>query len=29
MLGMPQRDLTAETAAERLRELSDIHYRSR
>jgi UDPglucose--hexose-1-phosphate uridylyltransferase len=28
MLGMPQRDLTAETAAERLRSLSEIHYRS-
>jgi UDPglucose--hexose-1-phosphate uridylyltransferase len=27
MLGMPQRDLTAETAAERLRSLSDLHYR--
>jgi UDPglucose--hexose-1-phosphate uridylyltransferase len=27
MLGMPQRDLTAETAAERLRSLSDVHYR--
>jgi UDPglucose--hexose-1-phosphate uridylyltransferase len=27
MLGMPQRDLTPETAAARLRELSDIHYR--
>lgn len=26
MLGMPQRDLTPETAAERLRSLSDIHY---
>jgi UDPglucose--hexose-1-phosphate uridylyltransferase len=29
MLGMPQRDLTAETAAERLRNLSDIHYKHR
>jgi len=29
MLGMPQRDLTAETAAARLRELSDVHYKSR
>jgi UDPglucose--hexose-1-phosphate uridylyltransferase len=28
MLGMPQRDLTPETAAERLRSLSDIHYRT-
>jgi UDPglucose--hexose-1-phosphate uridylyltransferase len=27
MLGMPQRDLTPETAAERLRSLSDVHYR--
>ena len=27
MLGMPQRDLTPETAAERLRRLSDIHFR--
>jgi UDPglucose--hexose-1-phosphate uridylyltransferase len=29
MLGMPQRDLTAETAAMRLRDLSDIHYKQR
>jgi UDPglucose--hexose-1-phosphate uridylyltransferase len=29
MLGMPQRDLTAETAAERLRSLSGVHYKSR
>jgi UDPglucose--hexose-1-phosphate uridylyltransferase len=29
MLGMPQRDLTAETAAGRLRELSEIHYKSK
>ena len=29
MLSMPQRDLTAETAAERLRELSPLHYKSR
>lgn len=29
MLGMPQRDLTAETAAGRLRELSETHYKSR
>lgn len=29
MLGMPQRDLTPETAAERLRNLSEIHYKSR
>jgi UDPglucose--hexose-1-phosphate uridylyltransferase len=27
MLGMPQRDLTAETAAQRLRVLSEEHYR--
>lgn len=27
MLGEPQRDLTAEQAAERLRGLSDIHYK--
>jgi UDPglucose--hexose-1-phosphate uridylyltransferase len=27
MLGMPQRDLTPEQAAERLRELSDVHYK--
>jgi UDPglucose--hexose-1-phosphate uridylyltransferase len=26
MLGMPQRDLTAESAAERLRALSEVHY---
>jgi UDPglucose--hexose-1-phosphate uridylyltransferase len=26
MLGMPQRDITPESAAERLRELSDLHY---
>jgi UDPglucose--hexose-1-phosphate uridylyltransferase len=29
MLGMPQRDLTAETAAARLRELSEVHYKTR
>jgi len=29
MLAMPQRDLTAETAAERLKGLSDIHYKQR
>ena len=29
MLGMPQRDLTPENAAERLRVLSEVHYRSR
>jgi UDPglucose--hexose-1-phosphate uridylyltransferase len=29
MLGMPQRDLTPETAAERLRSLEDQHYRLR
>jgi UDPglucose--hexose-1-phosphate uridylyltransferase len=28
MLGMPQRDLTPELAAERLRSMSDIHYQS-
>ncbi|HEU4563912.1 MAG TPA: UDP-glucose--hexose-1-phosphate uridylyltransferase, partial [Gemmatimonadaceae bacterium] len=28
MLGEPQRDLTAEAAAERLRALSDVHYRA-
>ena len=28
MLGMPQRDLTPETAAERLRSLSEKHYKS-
>jgi UDPglucose--hexose-1-phosphate uridylyltransferase len=26
MLGMPQRDITAETAAARLKELSEVHY---
>jgi UDPglucose--hexose-1-phosphate uridylyltransferase len=29
MLGQPQRDLTPETAAERLRSLSDVHYRAK
>jgi UDPglucose--hexose-1-phosphate uridylyltransferase len=29
MLAMPQRDLTPETAAERLRSVSDIHYKLR
>jgi len=29
MLGMPQRDLTPETAAERLRSLSGLHYKLR
>jgi UDPglucose--hexose-1-phosphate uridylyltransferase len=29
MLGMPQRDLTPETAAERLRSLSNVHYKKR
>ena len=29
MLGMPQRDITPETAAERLRNLPDIHYMQR
>jgi UDPglucose--hexose-1-phosphate uridylyltransferase len=28
MLGMPQRDLTPETAAERLRGLSEVHYKT-
>jgi len=28
MLGMPQRDLTPETAAERLRSMSSLHYKS-
>lgn len=27
MLGMPQRDITPETAAERLRNMSEVHYR--
>ncbi len=27
MLAMPQRDITPETAAERLKSLSDIHYK--
>jgi UDPglucose--hexose-1-phosphate uridylyltransferase len=26
MLGSPQRDLTAESAADKLRALSDVHY---
>ena len=29
MLGMPQRDLTPETAAQRLRDLSAVHYKMR
>ena len=29
MLAMPQRDLTPETAAERLRDLSEVHYNER
>jgi UDPglucose--hexose-1-phosphate uridylyltransferase len=29
MLGTPQRDLTPETAAERLRSLSETHFRQR
>ena len=29
MLGMPQRDLTPETAAQRLREQSAVHYKLR
>jgi len=28
MLASPQRDITAEQAAQRLRELSDIHYKN-
>jgi UDPglucose--hexose-1-phosphate uridylyltransferase len=28
MLGMPQRDITPETAAERLRGMSEAHYRN-
>jgi UDPglucose--hexose-1-phosphate uridylyltransferase len=28
MLGEPQRDLTPEAAAVRLRELSEVHYRA-
>jgi UDPglucose--hexose-1-phosphate uridylyltransferase len=27
MLGMPQRDLTPEQAADRLRESSEVHYK--
>jgi len=27
MLATPQRDITAEQAAQRLRDLSDIHYK--
>jgi UDPglucose--hexose-1-phosphate uridylyltransferase len=26
LLGMPQRDITPETAAERLRALSEVHF---
>jgi len=29
MLGMPQRDITPEVAAEKLRSLSDVHYKKR
>jgi UDPglucose--hexose-1-phosphate uridylyltransferase len=29
MLGMPQRDLTPETAAQRLRSVSGVHYKQR
>jgi UDPglucose--hexose-1-phosphate uridylyltransferase len=29
MLAMPQRDITPETAASRLRELSTVHYKQR
>jgi UDPglucose--hexose-1-phosphate uridylyltransferase len=29
MLAMPQRDITPESAAERLRSLPDIHYKNR
>jgi UDPglucose--hexose-1-phosphate uridylyltransferase len=28
MLGEPQRDITAEQAAQRLRDLSTVHYKS-
>jgi UDPglucose--hexose-1-phosphate uridylyltransferase len=28
MLGMPGRDITPESAAERLRELSEVHYKN-
>jgi UDPglucose--hexose-1-phosphate uridylyltransferase len=28
MLGTPQRDITAESAAERLRQMSEVHYRT-
>ena len=29
MLGMPQRDITPEVAAEKLRSLPDVHYKKR
>jgi UDPglucose--hexose-1-phosphate uridylyltransferase len=29
LLGMPQRDLTPETAAQRLRALDAVHYKQR
>jgi UDPglucose--hexose-1-phosphate uridylyltransferase len=29
MLGSPQRDITPESAAERLRELPEVHYLAR
>jgi len=29
MLGDPQRDITAEMAAEQLRNLPDVHYKSK
>ena len=29
LLGMPQRDLTPEVAAQRLREVGEVHYRAR
>jgi UDPglucose--hexose-1-phosphate uridylyltransferase len=29
MLGMPQRDITPETAVQRLRSLPETHYRQR
>jgi UDPglucose--hexose-1-phosphate uridylyltransferase len=29
MLGMPQRDITPESAAERLRNLPEVHYKNR
>jgi UDPglucose--hexose-1-phosphate uridylyltransferase len=29
MLGMPQRDITPEVAAQRLRDVPDVHYKQR